>query len=339
MARRFGVENDAALRGYDLGDVRVFVERFGEALTALDQYREILESFDYQEPSCELEGNCPDGSDPDRAKELLVLRNEISEAELDPEESRELESLDDQLVWDHSQRIAAVSAAFSHKSLTHWWWYLHKGPEIRFLIEEGKEKSRAKSQDLRRYSDYLDALDQHAKRVPEDEYASLLSKWQIDSLLHLRDGIARSGPSPGEKDELGRLDDLLVKHRRLVVENVPHYENKNRCHWWWHLHEGPQVREQPLGDPAKARQEAEKLLIHLTDLWRRMPRIESEFEGWGEFERVRFRTEWWMEDERLERLECYAALDALAGDQPDRHRELKQTIAKNRPIIAKIRDR
>ena len=104
----------------------------------------------------------------------------------------------------------------------------------------------AKVTTLEQYRIYLEAVDEEAQQTSQDEYADLLSPGEVIDLLVIRDEISREDLSPEEQQELERLDDLLIKHYRLVTGNIPPEPRKPRSQWWWHLHAGPQVRQKAL---------------------------------------------------------------------------------------------
>jgi hypothetical protein len=100
---------------------------------------------------------------------------------------------------------------------------------------------------LERYRSYLEALDEEVRRPQEgNEYLELLSPSEVIDLLCARDEIAEMHLDSSQCAEVERLDTLLIKHHLLVPQNIPPYPDEPRAHWWWHLHEGPQVREQAL---------------------------------------------------------------------------------------------
>jgi hypothetical protein len=47
-----------------------------------------------------------------------------------------------------------------------------------------------------------------------------------------------------QKDEVRHIDQELVQQHERVAEMLPSSTEHNRRHWWWFLHEGPQVREE-----------------------------------------------------------------------------------------------
>lgn len=97
---------------------------------------------------------------------------------------------------------------------------------------------------LERYRRYLDTLDAEAQRTPDEEdYLELLSPGEVIDLLCTRDEVAEMSLDNELLHELDRLDDLLTKHYRLIPENVPAFPDKPSERWWWHLHDGPQVRD------------------------------------------------------------------------------------------------
>lgn len=65
-------------------------------------------------------------------------------------------------------------------------------------------------------------------------------------ILNARDAIERSMPnlSAAERRQVAEIDDLLIQKAGLIALILPNPNFIDRCHWWWFLHEGPQVREQ-----------------------------------------------------------------------------------------------
>ncbi|MBI4496762.1 MAG: hypothetical protein HY689_02545 [Chloroflexi bacterium] len=100
---------------------------------------------------------------------------------------------------------------------------------------------------LEHYRHYLETIDRQASEVPPDEYEDLLSPGEVDDICIIRDELAAAQFSEEEQQELARLDGLLLKHWRIIATNLLDYRDKSRAHWWWHLDEGPQVREQARG--------------------------------------------------------------------------------------------
>jgi hypothetical protein len=47
-----------------------------------------------------------------------------------------------------------------------------------------------------------------------------------------------------------QADNMLIQKRKLIELVLPNAEGQDRRHWWWFLHEGPQVR------PAQERETA-----------------------------------------------------------------------------------
>lgn len=96
---------------------------------------------------------------------------------------------------------------------------------------------------LDRYRRYLEPLDREATQVADEEaYLDLMSDGEIIDLLCTRDELEQMHLAPEQRDYLTRLDDLLVKHHRVIAENLWPFPEKPRSQWWWHLHDGPQVR-------------------------------------------------------------------------------------------------
>lgn len=100
---------------------------------------------------------------------------------------------------------------------------------------------------LARYRRYLDSVEAEAPWVSPEEYEDLLSPAEVDDLCIIRDSLAMISLSEVERQELAHLDALLLKHWRIIAANLLSYGDKPRAHWWWHLDEGPQVREQARG--------------------------------------------------------------------------------------------
>jgi hypothetical protein len=97
---------------------------------------------------------------------------------------------------------------------------------------------------LQVYHKYLNAIEEEARQTPQSEYLDLLSQGEAIDLLCARDEIEEDALQPTERQELARLDDLLLKHHRLISAHVPLIPDKPRSQWWWHLDKGPQVREE-----------------------------------------------------------------------------------------------
>ncbi|MBI4305239.1 MAG: hypothetical protein HY678_02870 [Chloroflexi bacterium] len=50
--------------------------------------------------------------------------------------------------------------------------------------------------------------------------------------------------TPEQRRRVQELDDVLVAKYKHVANVLPSSLSTDRRHWWWFLHEGPQVREQ-----------------------------------------------------------------------------------------------
>lgn len=64
------------------------------------------------------------------------------------------------------------------------------------------------------------------------------------TVLASRHGFERVALTPEQQQRLDRLDEELIKRRQILAEWLPFPSPHERRHWWWFLHEGPQVREQ-----------------------------------------------------------------------------------------------
>ena len=109
---------------------------------------------------------------------------------------------------------------------------------------------------LERSRAYLETLDEEAENTTnEEEYFELLGPGEVLDLLTIRDILSRCTLGAHEQAEVSRLDDLLIKHQWLVTGNIPPYPDVPRSRWWWHLHEGPQVREEAIAAGAVEEQD------------------------------------------------------------------------------------
>lgn len=98
---------------------------------------------------------------------------------------------------------------------------------------------------LHRYRRYLDLIDREAPEPSDaEEYFELLTTGEAVDLLCARDTLAELDFDGEQLREIDRLDELLLKHSRLIEGNIVTPPNIPRSHWWWFLQEGPQVREQ-----------------------------------------------------------------------------------------------
>jgi hypothetical protein len=94
---------------------------------------------------------------------------------------------------------------------------------------------------LRRYRAYLEAIDEEAARTAsEDEYLDLLAPSEVIDLLCARDEIEQQTLDADQRADVARLDDLLVKHGRVVTENSSS-TGEPGSQWWWRLEQSPRV--------------------------------------------------------------------------------------------------
>ena len=98
---------------------------------------------------------------------------------------------------------------------------------------------------LEQYRAYLESVDQEVL-TSGSEYADLLTPGEVLDLLVVRDEIDESKLNPDQRRRLVELDDLLVKHARLVSDNIAPQPDLPVSRWWWHLHKGPQIRDDAL---------------------------------------------------------------------------------------------
>lgn len=79
------------------------------------------------------------------------------------------------------------------------------------------------------------------------------------------------------------------------------------------------------------------LLAHCTDVWQSLPRVEVEIADWDVADRVDFVEEWPLEEQRWRELEQLADAGVLSPEQHARFAALQQLVARNRPIISRLR--
>lgn len=84
--------------------------------------------------------------------------------------------------------------------------------------------------------------------------------------------------------------------------------------------------------------EIEALLDRVSDEWGRLPDVEAEIDQWDWVDAVVFIEEWTLEEEALLRLERRAMQGVLTPEQLTRYNDLQVLIAKNRPIIQRLRE-
>jgi len=89
-----------------------------------------------------------------------------------------------------------------------------------------------------------DTLEYYANLV--DLLSVEIADPDVMQILHARDLIEREKAvlNPFQRGYLAGGDAKLRTKWKIVAEFVPHPAHQDRNHWWWFLHEGPQVREQ-----------------------------------------------------------------------------------------------
>ena len=85
-----------------------------------------------------------------------------------------------------------------------------------------------------------------------------------------------------------------------------------------------------------AAEEIAKLLDILLDEWGDVPRVAAEIDTWDIIDQLHFTEEWPLVEIRLKRLEKHVQQGHLTPSQITQYEELKQLIAKNRPILQRI---
>ena len=95
---------------------------------------------------------------------------------------------------------------------------------------------------LARYRRYLLVMDEYAATW-DDDPLDLLSPGEAFDILTIRDRLAEAHLAHARRRELEHLDDLPVKYRDVVSGNAPPDVRASCSRWWWHLEEGPHVRD------------------------------------------------------------------------------------------------
>jgi hypothetical protein len=95
---------------------------------------------------------------------------------------------------------------------------------------------------LERYRRYLVVMDEWAPSW-DDDRLELLSPGEAFDILSVRDRLEEARLTSAEQRELEQLDGLLVKYHDVVSGNAPPDADAPRARWWWHLGDGPQVRD------------------------------------------------------------------------------------------------
>jgi len=92
---------------------------------------------------------------------------------------------------------------------------------------------------------------------------------------------------------------------------------------------------------AQVAQTAQQRIDHLLDLsfaeWGELPEIEAAIASWDLIEQLDSVEEWTLAEERLLQLSRYAATTILTDEQRTRYCHLEQIVARNRPIIERLR--
>ncbi len=72
--------------------------------------------------------------------------------------------------------------------------------------------------------------------------------------------------------------------------------------------------------------------------WGRLPEVEVEIDQWDQLDQIHFIEEWPLEEERLLRPERYAANGSFTPEQRERYEQLTRLVARNRPIVQRLRE-
>lgn len=90
-------------------------------------------------------------------------------------------------------------------------------------------------------NDVLQDYCRHARLLRDNDYYDTV----VPVMLIDRELVARDVDqlTPAQRQQLMDADEVLVQKWRIVAQMTFGGEHP-RSHWWWFLHEGPQVREQ-----------------------------------------------------------------------------------------------
>lgn len=71
--------------------------------------------------------------------------------------------------------------------------------------------------------------------------------------------------------------------------------------------------------------------------WERLPEVEATIDDWDQIDQIVFIEEWPLQEERLRWLAQEVAQGLLTPQQLQRYDKLQELVAKNRPIIERLR--
>ena len=78
------------------------------------------------------------------------------------------------------------------------------------------------------------------------------------------------------------------------------------------------------------------LLTLVTDSWASLPEVARMIDTWDPADQAQFVVEWPIQEQRLCRLQAYAARGALSSAQHARYERLQEIVTANRPLLARI---
>lgn len=91
-------------------------------------------------------------------------------------------------------------------------------------------------------------------------------------------------------------------------------------------------------DQQKIRERIDRMLYYSKATWEELPQVESEIDSWDLMDQLTYIEGWPPNEEQLKWLERYAQEGHMAKDQLARYEELKELVAKNRPIIRRLQN-
>jgi hypothetical protein len=72
--------------------------------------------------------------------------------------------------------------------------------------------------------------------------------------------------------------------------------------------------------------------------WERLPEVEATIDDWDQIDQIVFIEEWPLEEGRLRWLERWKSEGLLTPGQLKRYAKLQALVAKNRPILQRLRE-
>jgi hypothetical protein len=87
---------------------------------------------------------------------------------------------------------------------------------------------------------------------------------------------------------------------------------------------------------ARDQQDVDRQLSLALWQWGRLPEVEVEIDQWDVTDQLHFIEEWPLEEERLRRLERWAAEGLMTAEEAALYANLRPLVDENRPIIRRL---